>query len=274
MLICPICESGLNPTQTGVACENRHSFDRARQGYLNLLPVQHKASRAPGDNADMVQARRAFLSAGHYEKIAEFLCRQAIDACPAIWLDIGCGEGYYTDRIAQSLVEAQGHALDISKEAILQASKRNKNISWLVASMARIPLADCSMDLLLSVFSPLNWQEALRLLSDKGVLLHLGPAQDHLMELRQLIYEDVRLYDDAKHLQGLPEGLQVVRTEALRFELGLDSEEGRRNLLSMTPHGQRTGESSYAKVVQELERVTVSVRLDVIARSGESIYAA
>lgn len=268
VLICPICESALQETSTGVTCENRHAFDRARQGYLNLLPVQYKASRAPGDNAAMVEARRKFLSAGHYQPVAGFLCDHAASSSPASWLDIGCGEGYYTDQLAQQLAGTDGYALDISKQAIIQSCRRNKSINWLVAGMARIPLASQSMDLLLSVFSPLDWQEAERLLSASGTLLHLGPASDHLIELRRMVYDEVRPYDDGKHLGSLPAGLRVVQTEYLTFALELCAGEDRRNLLAMTPHGQRTGEERYDKVVRELETVTVSVRLDRIVRAG------
>lgn len=253
----------------GAVCENGHNFDRARQGYLNLLPVQHKASRAPGDNIAMVQARRSFLSAGHYRPVADFLSRHAVTGNPQNWLDIGCGEGYYTEILSGKLGPANGYALDISKDAILQACKRSKNINWLVASMARVPLATGSMDLLTSVFSPLDWHEAKRLLSGQGVLLHLGPAQDHLIELRQMVYAEVRPYDDAKHLASLPEGLEVVQTEFLRFRIGLEQDADRQNLLVMTPHGQRVRTECHDRVVEGLKNVTVSVRLDRVRHTGE-----
>ncbi len=138
MLICPLCQTGLLSSPTGVQCSNRHSFDRARQGYLNLLPVQHKASRAPGDNAEMVQARRDFLSAGYYQPIADFLCRHAISAEIDSWLDIGCGEGYYTGQLANALDASLAYALDISKEAVRQACRRSNSVEWMVASLSLI----------------------------------------------------------------------------------------------------------------------------------------
>lgn len=269
MLICPICEAGLEQSPSGAVCENRHSFDRARQGYLNLLPVQHKASRAPGDNAAMVQARRSFLSAGHYRPVADFLLQQIAAEQTATWLDIGCGEGYYTELLAAKLEQSTGYALDISKEAVIQACKRSKAVNWLVASMARIPLAAGSMDLLTSIFSPLDWQEVKRLLTSDGRLLHLGPADDHLLELRSMIYESVRFYDDAKHLEDLQGGLEVTQTEFFSFTLDLPRPEDRHNLLAMTPHGQRSRIHCDDRVMQELAAVTVSVRLDCIQRSGD-----
>src|SRR5690625_1451364 len=97
MLICPLCQQALTSIENGVSCPAGHRFDRARQGYLNLLPVQHKGSRDPGDNSAMVEARRRFLDAGHYAPLAERLVELATaDIQPARWLDIGCGEGYYS----------------------------------------------------------------------------------------------------------------------------------------------------------------------------------
>jgi 23S rRNA (guanine745-N1)-methyltransferase len=180
MLICPLCHLLLNPGDSGLTCANRHSFDRARQGYYNLLPVQFKNSREPGDNPAMVEARRRFLDGGHYAPLAKRLAELAANYQPETWLDIGCGEGYYTQQIAEALPAAEGYALDISREAVKQACRRNKQVTWLVASMARVPLADASCDLLASVFSPLDWQEAVRLLAPGGGLLRMGPTRQHL----------------------------------------------------------------------------------------------
>ena len=99
MLACPICSEPLNTVDNGVVCPAGHRFDRARQGYLNLLPVQHKNSRDPGDNQAMVEARRDFLNAGHYAPVAKRLAQLAAGYAPRHWLDIGCGEGYYTAQI-------------------------------------------------------------------------------------------------------------------------------------------------------------------------------
>lgn len=111
MLACPLCQAPLARLDNGVACPAGHRFDRARQGYLNLLPVQHKNSRDPGDNQAMVEARRDFLDAGHYAPVARRLAELAAERQPQAWLDIGCGEGYYTAQIAQALPAADGYAL-------------------------------------------------------------------------------------------------------------------------------------------------------------------
>lgn len=264
MLICPLCSAPLASANNGVACPAGHSFDRARQGYLNLLPVQHKNSRAPGDNQAMVDARRAFLQEGHYAPVAERLAELAHQRHPGRWLDIGCGEGYYTAQIAQALPQADGYALDISREAVKRACRRAPGISWLVASMARVPLADASCDFIASVFSPLDWIEARRLLSPGGGLMRVGPTRDHLMELRQALYDEVRDYVDDKHLARVPEGMGLAHTEVLTYRLRLIDGASRANLLAMTPHGWRASAPRRQAVIDHPGpfTVTVSMRYD------------
>ena len=266
MLICPLCHAPLEVTERGVACPANHRFDRARQGYLNLLPVQHKNSRAPGDNQAMVEARRRFLEAGHYAPLARRLAELAAERTPQRWLDIGCGEGYYTAQIAQALPGADGYALDISREAVKRACRRAPQLEWLVASMARVPLADASCDLLASVFSPLDWHEARRLLAPGGGLLRMGPTREHLWELRGLLYDEIRDYDDEKHLSLIPAGMQLTHSETLSFELQLDSAQARADLLAMTPHGWRASAERRAAVIDQPLRVRVAIRYDWIQR--------
>ncbi|MCY1268825.1 23S rRNA (guanine(745)-N(1))-methyltransferase [compost metagenome] len=266
MLTCPICQAPLANVDNGVACPAGHRFDRARQGYLNLLPVQHKKSRDPGDNAAMVEARRDFLGAGHYAPLARRLAGLAAERAPARWLDIGCGEGYYSAQLAEALPGSDGYALDISREAVKRACRRAPELTWMVASMARVPLADASCQLLASVFSPIDWNEAVRLLEPGGGVLRLGPASEHLLELRQRLYDEVRDYVDDKHLADLPAELSLAHTETLSYRLPLDTREARENLLAMTPHGWRVNPQRRERILAEPFEVTVAVRYDWLAR--------
>lgn len=268
-LICPICQTSLEPSDSGLICSNRHSFDRARQGYYNLLPVQHKNSRAPGDNAAMVEARRRFLDGGHYAPLAARLAALAAEYAPTRWLDIGCGEGYYTERLASALPAADGYALDISREAVKRACKRAQQLNWLVASMARVPLADASCELLASVFSPLDWTEARRLLAPGGGLLRMGPTRVHLLELRQKLYDEVRDYDDEKHLALIPPGMQLAHSETLEFALHLADAQARADLLAMTPHGWRASAERREAVIAAPFEVTVAIRYDWIVKDQD-----
>jgi 23S rRNA (guanine745-N1)-methyltransferase len=266
MLICPLCSSPLQDADNGVACPAGHRFDRARQGYLNLLPVQHKNSRDPGDNAAMVEARRRFLDGGHYAPLARRLAELVAERAPQRWLDIGCGEGYYSAQIGAALPHSEGYALDISREAVKRACRRDPRLHWLVASMARVPLADASCQVLTSVFSPLDWQEARRLLAPGGALLRMGPSSEHLMALRGKLYDEVRDYDDQKHLSLIPEGMHLAHSETLNFDLRLDSPEARADLLAMTPHGWRASAERREAVIAAPLEVGVGIRYDWIER--------
>ncbi|POF88075.1 putative RNA methyltransferase [Pseudomonas putida] len=270
MLICPLCQAALAALDNGVACSAGHRFDRARQGYLNLLPVQHKNSRDPGDNQAMVEARRDFLDGGHYAPVAERLAQLAAERQPGAWLDIGCGEGYYTAQLANALPTAQGYALDISREAVKRACKRAPQVTWMVASMARVPLADASCQFIASVFSPLDWQEALRLLSPGGGLMRVGPTSGHLMELREVLYDEVRPYADDKHLALVPAGMVHAHNETLEFRLSLAAPKARADLLAMTPHGWRASAEKRALVIDQAApfEVTVSMRYDYFLRQS------
>jgi len=267
-LICPLCQAPLAELKGGVGCPAGHRFDRARQGYLNLLPVQHKKSLDPGDNAAMVEARRRFLDAGHYAPLAERLAQLAAERAPQRWIDVGCGEGFYTARLAQALPAADGYALDISREAVRRACRRTPALTWLVASMARLPLPDASCQLLASVFSPIDWAEALRVLAPGGGILRLGPASAHLLELRQRLYDEVRDYAADKHLQDLPPGLELAHSEGLEFVLPLAERQTREDLLAMTPHGWRVNAERRERVLAEPFEVRVAVRYDWIVKSG------
>lgn len=262
MLSCPLCRLPLESNPTHVRCANNHSFDRAKQGYLNLLPVQHKASRAPGDNAEMVTARRAFLNGEHYAPIAVQLATIAQQLNPSTWLDIGCGEGFYTHHIAQALPNSTGYGIDVSKDAIRHSCQRSKQIHWLVASMANLPLADQSCDLITSIFSPITWPEALRVMHSGSTLVRLGPASDHLIELREMLYDEVHPYDDSKHLKDAPHALHLESTQLIRYTLSLNDPADRHNLLAMTPHGWRASQARREAIIAAPINVTVAVRVD------------
>lgn len=214
----------------------------------------------------MVHARQAFLDAGHYQPIAERLTQHAHALQPQHWLDIGCGEGYYSAALDHALPNAQGYALDISKAAIKACCRRSQRVHWLVASMTNIPLATASCQLITSIFSPINWPEAQRLLAPSGNILHVGPATEHLIELRERLYDDVRPYDDGKHLQALPPSLHSSRQDYLRYTLTLDSAAAREQLLAMTPHGWRVNAQRRAAILEQPLSVTVAVRFDWITQ--------
>ena len=143
-LFCPVCGKLLNQVDRALVCEDRHSFDIARQGYVNLLPVQQKHSKNPGDTREQVLSRRSFLEADIYAPICEAL----IDAAKELnltgpILDVGCGEGYYCSRLARAL-NAELVGLDISKEAVRCAAAKYKDARWLCATASHSSFARSS----------------------------------------------------------------------------------------------------------------------------------
>ena len=232
-LICPICKTALKRMDRCYCCENHHSFDIARQGYVNLLTVQQKHSLLPGDTREQVLARRAFLEAGYYAPIADALIRTAKEyGIGGNLLDIGCGEGYYCTSLADSLgLNLTG--LDISKEAVRCASAKYKGPLWICDTAAHIPVKDHSADLLTSLFALTLPEEFLRVLKKDGYFFQVLAAQDHLMGLKSIIYDELIL----KEKDSQPElpGFQRIRSVPIRFSFSLHGEQIR-NLFSMTPH--------------------------------------
>ena len=189
-LICPICAEELHKADRSYVCPNRHSFDIARQGYVNLLTVQQKHSLTPGDTREQVLSRRSFLEAGFYKPIADAL----IDAGKKYGitgqiLDIGCGEGWYCAQLATTLGAALT-GLDISKEAVRCAAAKYKEATWLCATAAHIPVADGSADLLTSLFALTLPEEFHRVLKKDGLYFQVLAAQDHLLGLKGIIYDE------------------------------------------------------------------------------------
>ena len=141
---CPLCHAPLSRSDNHYSCPQRHQFDLAKEGYVNLLPVQFKRSRDPGDSAEMMQARRAFLDAGHYQPLRDAIAERLRHYAPTDLLDIGCGEGYYTHAFAA--IASRSWGLDVSKPAIRAAAKRYPQVNFCVASSQRLPFSDASFD--------------------------------------------------------------------------------------------------------------------------------
>ncbi len=233
---CPLCQHELHFSNNQYRCENNHQFDNAKEGYVNLMPAHHKRSKNPGDNKEMMQARRAFLEAGHYQpmqqKVAD-LCQQYVNNDSASLLDIGCGEGYYTSKIAAQLdgKEAQVFGLDISKVAIKYAAKRYLNCKFSVASSHRLPFSDQSLDGVVRIYAPCKGEELHRAIKDGGYLFTVTPAGHHLYELREGVYGDVRLHDEEPENIN---GFELIEEQKLTYHMQLNGTEALQ-LLDMTP---------------------------------------
>ena len=237
-LLCPICGETLTRQDKSYVCPNRHSFDIARQGHVNLLPVQQKRSLNPGDTAQQVMSRRAFLEGGFYAPIREALCNLAKDHdCQGPILDIGCGEGYYSAGLAEAL-GAELLGLDISKEAVRYAAGRYKTATWICASAAHLPVKDQSFGLLTSLFALTMPEEFKRVLQPSGAFIQVLAAEDHLLGLKDIIYP--QLHHKEKFTTPEIPGFRLEESRKLRFTFTVEAEQVQ-NLLSMTPHVYRIG---------------------------------
>ena len=236
MLLCPICGKPLQRQERTFVCPENHSFDAARQGYVNLLPVQQKRSLQPGDTREQVLSRRAFLDGGFYKPIAQALCDLALrHSCTGPILDAGCGEGYYSTHLADAL-GAELIGLDISKEAVRCAAARYKGPLWLCASAARLPVPDHSIGLLTSLFALTVPEEFRRALTSDGAFIQVLAAEDHLLGLKSIIYPELT-HKPKQTVPALP-GFTLVESVPVRFTFTVEGAQVM-NLLSMTPHVYR-----------------------------------
>ena len=251
-LICPICGQELVRVEKEYRCKNRHSFDIARQGHVNLLTVQMKKSLNPGDTREQVLSRRAFLEAGFYAPIAQALCQTALElGAKGPVLDIGCGEGYYSTQLAEAMA-AELTGLDISKEAVRCAAAKYKNALWLCATAAHIPVSDGSADLVTSLFALTLPEEFRRVLKEGGLYFQVLAAQDHLLGLKGIIYDEL-IFRDKDSVPDLP-GFTRLESIPIRFTFTVEGEQIR-NLFSMTPHVFRIGKDG-AQRLQETQVLT------------------
>ncbi|WP_422460539.1 putative RNA methyltransferase [Endozoicomonas sp. ALB115] len=274
LLRCPVCYETLRSEPKSAVCQNNHRFDRARQGYLNLLPSNKKRSKNPGDDQMMVEARTRFLNHGYYQPVVDALIdkiKSFGNEAPQRILDAGCGEGYYTSGIKEQLKDSAVCGFDIAKPAILAASKRNNAIEWLVASVSELPLMDEQFDAVISIFSRSDWPEFARVLKPGGHIVLLTPGQNHLMALRRAIYDEVRPYPEDKRLQDLPEDLALLESQTIHHLMMLENTQAIMDLLAMTPHywHVNAGQKQQLEQLGQLE-CELEMRLSVVQKRHPS----
>ncbi|WP_417437501.1 putative RNA methyltransferase [Idiomarina abyssalis] len=241
-LICPLDGKPLRLNERSWRCEDGHSYDVAKQGYVNLLPVQNKRSKDPGDSKAMVQARREYLEQGYYEPLVRALANTVLAKGDQAVLDAGCGEGYYlrylVEQAEQKGIDLRVAALDISKWAVQAAAKKDKRLSWMVASNVSIPLADSSVDTILCVFGFPVEAEFKRVLKPGGRLIMVDPAGSHLKELKAIIYSEQKSKNEA--LPITDSAFELTSEQQVTFPVSLASNQAIKDLLTMTPHLYRS----------------------------------
>ena len=248
---CRVCGGILEREGQSYFCPRRHCFDIARSGYVNLLPPS-AAGKRHGDDRTMVRARTALLDRGFYDPLSALICSLTVEYAPNTLtvLDVGCGEGKYSADVLHALDDAGKSAtvvgIDISKEALPAAARREKRLILAAASSAALPLEDESADILLNIFSPFMGTEFRRVLKPGGRLIRAVPLEDHLWELKSLIYDRPYRNDPPSREE---KGFHLTESRELRYEVTLCGEEIL-SLFMMTPYYYKTGRDDQEKARQ------------------------
>ena len=243
---CPVCGQALYPESGALVCFKNHSFDIAKEGYVNLL--LKKASKDPGDSQMAVESRRKFLGGGYYNLLSNKINEKTLESLPKDsasqinLLDIGCGEGFYLSRLQKFLSENLKNSklhlwgLDVSKSAIRLATKSNPSVDFCVGNTNSLPYEDHSIDFAVSIFAPLNPDEVSRVLKEHGKLLVVTPGKDHLSQLVNLVYGNASPHKEDKDPTQSNPKLKWQETVVVKDSIEIIGQENILNLLSMTPY--------------------------------------
>ncbi len=266
LLVCPLCGASLSRTDKTLRCAAGHAFDIAKSGYVNLLPPGKEKNARTGDEREMVRAREEFLSLGHYGAITDALADAAAEFAPHgpyTVCDMGCGEGYHTCRFTKRLAElTRAEVLSVGFDASKYAAERGCKRAvrdglmpkdgvgapfdgaaaayFMPGNIFRLPLADHSVNVALSMFAPVAGDEAKRVLTENGVLIVVSSGKEHLLEMRQRIYDDVRLSDE---LPAVPDGFYEIARINNRYTTDIQTTEHLMALFTMTPFYYKTTEA-------------------------------
>lgn len=234
-LACPKCHKPLHLEGKSYRCEENHCYDLAKAGYINLLLNPDKSTNNPGDSKDSLIARKAYLDKGYYDpilfEVTNYIKEHSLPHMEIF--DLGCGEGYYTYRMKQELGDAHTYyGLDISKEAMHMATRYDKDIHWIVGNSKNIPINDHSLDVITALFTVVNAEEIKRCLKEEGYMIHVTANTGHLIEIKELIYDEVKVKSD-KFIR-LP--FEVLESYDFKKKISINNREDALNLLKMTPH--------------------------------------
>ena len=233
---CPICQDNLTLLENSLKCSNRHSFDLAKFGYVNLAPQIKQSANYDKEN---FQNRQQILEAGFYQAILEAVSDLlASSETSTTVLDIGCGEGFYSRKLQESHPDKTFYAFDISKDSVQIAAKSEPDwaVNWFVGDLARLPIKDASMDILLDIFSPANYGEFRRVLSKDGILIKVIPTKNHLKEIRQKVQDQLtnKNYSNQDIKNHFQEHFTILSSKTASLTKTITADQ-LQSLLSMTP---------------------------------------
>lgn len=252
-MICPKCGKALVKKDKSWICENRHTYDIARQGYVNLIPD----GSVHGDSKEMVQARHKFLQKGYYEVLKKKLEELIAEFHPEVLIDLGCGEGYYTSSMSKYADECFG--IDLSRDALKIASRNDKKSQYIVASIFHLPFSDKSADCMTNIFAPAPVEEGVRILKNEGIYIRVAPHAFHLYELKKKLYDEV--YENEIELLEDKRLKLVCRLKAEDM-IQLENNEDISALFMMTPYYWKSSKKVSEKV-SEMNALTTRIAFDI-----------
>ncbi len=255
--ICPVCKKQLFSDGKRYYCADGHSFDISRKGYVNFLL---SSSSSHGDNKDMITARRRFFENGYYDEIVNKLCTLISDYSKGgVLIDCGCGEGYYTGRIAASLSNCNVFGFDISSHAVSLAAGKYKNARFFVASASEVPLCDECADIVTNIFSPLYISEVYRILKPGGIFVYAVPMENHLLGLKEVVYDKAykNTVSDTSYC-----GFECVGRHGVSYNIALDGSVAS-DLFMMTPYYYNCPRGSFEKI-KSCKTIETEVGFDYI----------
>lgn len=276
-LACPLDGLVLKQLDNTLHCSQGHHYDIARQGYVNLLPVQLKKSRQPGDSKEMIAARSRFLNDGFYAPVVSRLMELSfahLSAESAVsCLDAGCGEGYYLSCFADQVEQknsgrVQLMGLDISKAAIVAATKRNPAITWVVGNNQHAPVKKSSIDMCWSVFGFNHLRGFRHVLRKGGKLITFEAGVNHLIEIRKIIYPEIKKTRSAalNEIDAYP--FREIGQSRLSYQTQALSTRQLDDLLLMTPHLFRASREG-KQAMRNMDSMILTV--DVLGRVFEAL---
>lgn len=288
---CPLCRSPIDMSASVIQCSNNHSFDKAKAGYVNLLPVQFKNSKSPGDDKSMVRARREFHDLNGYgplkQRMTDIVAQYYTDTYnnenvdinadintkPELAIyDAGCGEGSYLNALVTGLeakgIQTTGSGSDIAKIAVELAAKAYKSQQFVVASSFDLPIESNTQDVVIQVFAPGSSEEYARVLKAGGLLLTVDPAPMHLFELKSLVYDNPAEHAVDKEARV---GFEQSMDETVNYPLHFDNDEQKIALIKMTPYYWRLPPDRLADIVEKLNQVTVDFRVQAWLKMPETV---
>ena len=234
LLRCPRCGSAFHLTEQSLVCEQNHCYDLSKRGYVNLAPAHDQNAEKYG--AELFDSRRTVFENGFYTPVMDAVA-SLLPEGPFSLLDAGCGEGYYARAIAQQFPLAQVLGLDLSRDAITAAARVPGRANWMVADLKHLPVANESIDVLLDVLTPADYNEFRRVLKPDGVLIKVIPGADYLREVRSAVAPWLRSgdeYDNTRVMEHLRAHADVLSETELHCTTALTPEQSHA-FLRMTP---------------------------------------